>query len=133
MTDKRRREGKADQYEAYLTESGETLIRKIQEAQTMGWTQEAGQSRDWYLEAALNFQRDFGLHHVSALAMYNQTMKYYPSKNTGIPRSYVGFVGRATLVLVIMVRRTLQKGSVSVHSLPVQSVGLSLKRSLWSH
>ena len=96
VTDKRRREGKADQYEAYLTESGETLIRKIQEAQTMGWTQEAGQSRDWYLEAALNFQRDFGLHHVSALAMYNQTMKYYPSKNTGIPRSYVGFVGRAT-------------------------------------
>ena len=69
VTDKRRREGKADQYEAYLTESGETLIRKIQEAQTMGWTQEAGQSRDWYLEAALNFQRDFGLHHVSALAM----------------------------------------------------------------
>ena len=42
VTDKRRREGKADQYEAYLTESGETLIRKIQEAQTMGWTQEAG-------------------------------------------------------------------------------------------
>lgn len=34
---------------------------------------------------------------MSALAMYNQSMKYYYSdKFPGIPRSYVGLVGRAT-------------------------------------
>lgn len=99
VTDKRRREGRADKYEAFVSESGETLVRKTQEAQTLGWTQTTGQDRDWYLEAALNYQRDFGLHHVSALAMYNQNMKYYYSSSgvyAGIPRSYVGFVGRVT-------------------------------------
>lgn len=97
VTDTRRRESRAEQYEAYINDSGETLIRKVQEAQTLGWSQSTGQSRDWYLEAALNYQRDFGKHHVSALAMYNQTMKYYFSSNyPGIPRSYVGLVGRAT-------------------------------------
>ena len=29
--------------------------------------------------------------------MYNQSMKYYPKGNwPGIPRAYIGFVGRAT-------------------------------------
>ena len=48
----------------------------------------------------MNYKRDFGDHHVSALAMYNQTMKYYPDSNPdefkSIPRSYIGLVGRAT-------------------------------------
>ncbi len=45
-----------------------------------------GQSRDWYLEAALNYSRKFGHHNVSALAMYNQSMKYYYSdKFPGFP------------------------------------------------
>ena len=49
------------------------------------------------MEVALNYKRDFGAHHVSALAMYNQSMKYYPKGNwPGVPRSYVGFVGRVT-------------------------------------
>lgn len=95
----KRREGRAEIYEVYLSPTGETLMRKTQEEQTLGFKQSTGLSRDWYLEAALNYQRDFGLHHVSALAMYNQTMKYYYSNSgsfTGIPRAYVGFVGRVT-------------------------------------
>ena len=48
----------------------------------------------------MNYKRDFSDHHVSALAMYNQTMKYYPDSNPdefkSIPRSYIGLVGRAT-------------------------------------
>lgn len=98
VADERRREGRADKYEAFISNTGETLIRKTQEAQTMGWSQGTAQSRDWYLEGALNYHRKFGLHNVSALAMYNQTMKYYYSGGAyaGIPRAYVGFVGRAT-------------------------------------
>lgn len=63
----------------------------------LGYSVGYGKSRDWYMEVALNYKRDFGAHHVSALAMYNQSMKYYPKGNwPGVPRSYVGFVGRVT-------------------------------------
>ena len=99
VTYRKRREGRAEGYESYISPTGETLVRKTQEAQTLGFSQTTGQSRDWYLEAAVNYQRDFGLHHVSALAMYNQTMRYYYSTSgsfQGIPRGYVGFVGRVT-------------------------------------
>lgn len=95
----KRREGRPEEYEAVMGPNGEALVKKTAEQQTLGFKQTTGQSRDWYLEAAVNYQRDFGLHHVSALAMYNQTMKYYYSTSgsfQGIPRSYVGFVGRVT-------------------------------------
>lgn len=51
------------------------------------------------MEAALNYKRDFGKHHVSGLVMYNQSITYYPSGPSAflsIPRSYIGLVGRAT-------------------------------------
>ena len=95
----KRREGRADRYEAFLGEGDEVLLKKNQEMQTLGYSDEKyGQSRDWYLEAAVNYQRKFGPHNVSALFMYNQNMKYYYSDKSfpGIPRSYVGLVGRAT-------------------------------------
>lgn len=94
----KRREGRADRYEAFESETGEVLLKKDQELTTLGYSSEQyGQSRDWYLEAALNYQRKFGSHNVSALLMYNQSMKYYFSSNyPGIPRSYVGLVGRVT-------------------------------------
>ena len=53
-------------------------------------------SRDWYFEASLRYQRDFNGHNVGALALYNQSKKYYPSQFTAIPTAYVGFVGRLT-------------------------------------
>ena len=57
-----------------------------------------GKARDWYVEASLNYSRSFGKHTVSALALYNQSKQYYYSNNKypDVPRSYVGFVGRAT-------------------------------------
>lgn len=94
----KRREGRLDRYEAILVD-GETVLKKTQEASTLGYSSSASKSRDWYLEGALNYQRDFGKHHVSGLAMYNQTMKYYYSSSgnyAGIARAYVGLVGRAT-------------------------------------
>lgn len=55
-----------------------------------------GKSRDWYMEAALTYDRTFGNHHVTALALYNQSKTYYPSEFPSIPSGYVGLVGRVT-------------------------------------
>lgn len=53
-------------------------------------------SRNWYMEAAFSYDRSFGEHHVTALALYNQSKTYYPSEYTSIPQGYVGLVGRLT-------------------------------------
>jgi len=57
-----------------------------------------GGGRDWYVEASLNYNRSFGKHTVTALALYNQSKQYYFSRTSypDVPRSYVGFVGRVT-------------------------------------
>ncbi|WP_321334098.1 TonB-dependent receptor [uncultured Bacteroides sp.] len=55
-----------------------------------------GIARDWYMEAAFDYDRTFGNHHVSGLLLYNQSKEYYPSEYSDIPRGYVGLVGRAT-------------------------------------
>lgn len=98
VTITKRREARAARYEAFTGPDGEILYKKTQGETTLSNnTPSTGQSRDWYLEAALNYRRNFNGHTVSALAMYNQSMKYYYSSNfAGIPRSYVGFVGRTT-------------------------------------
>lgn len=53
-------------------------------------------SRDWYFEASMRYQRNFNGHNIGALALYNQSKKYYPSQFTAIPTAYVGLVGRLT-------------------------------------
>lgn len=62
------------------------------------YNESSGMSRNWYAEASLNYKRDFDKHHVSALALYNQSKRYYPDKTaySEIPTGYVGLVGRAT-------------------------------------
>ena len=93
----KRREKGCVTYMAKEGPDGEVILMRNAEYSTLGYKESTGQSRDWYLEAALNYKRDFGGHHVTALAMYNQSKKYYFSGNyPGIPRSYLGFVGRAT-------------------------------------
>lgn len=52
--------------------------------------------RNWYLEAAFNWNREFGDHNITALALYNQSKEYYPKTYSDIARGYVGFVGRVT-------------------------------------
>ena len=56
----------------------------------------SGRSRNWYMEAGFNWHRSFGLHNISALLLYNQSKKYYPSTYSNIPKGYVGLVGRVT-------------------------------------
>lgn len=55
-----------------------------------------GKWRNWYLEAALNWNRDFGDHGITALVLYNQSKEYYPNTYSDIARGYVGLVGRVT-------------------------------------
>lgn len=52
--------------------------------------------RNWYLEAALNWNRSFGDHDLTALVLYNQSKNFYPSTYSDIARGYVGLVGRVT-------------------------------------
>lgn len=99
VSNTKRREGRIDKYEAFYNSDNELDLRKLQDLQVLGYSESTGQSRNWYLEGALNYDRSFGDHNVTALAMYNQSMIYYPAgpgEFTGIPRSYIGLVGRAT-------------------------------------
>lgn len=60
------------------------------------YSESTGRSRDWYMEASIRYARKFGAHNVSALLLYNQSKKYYPSQLPYLPTAYVGLVGRAT-------------------------------------
>lgn len=80
-----------------------TIVYRIGgEDKELGYSESYGnadsrsKNRNWYLEGAIRYNRDFGLHHVSALAMYNQSKAYYPKVYVEIPSGYVGFVGRIT-------------------------------------
>ena len=55
-----------------------------------------GKSRNWYMEAALNYNHSFGDHNIGALVLYNQSKEYYPKEYSDVPRGYVGLVGRVT-------------------------------------
>ena len=61
-----------------------------------GFSESTGRSRDWYMEFSLRYARKFGAHNVSALLLYNQSKKYYPSQLPYLPTAYVGLVGRVT-------------------------------------
>ncbi|MDE6742212.1 MAG: SusC/RagA family TonB-linked outer membrane protein, partial [Muribaculaceae bacterium] len=52
--------------------------------------------RNWYIEAAFNWNREFGDHNLTALVLYNQSKEYYPKTYSDIARGYVGLVGRVT-------------------------------------
>ncbi|MCX6327062.1 MAG: TonB-dependent receptor [Bacteroidia bacterium] len=54
---------------------------------------EGGYYTNWYYEFALNYDRKFGKHNVSALALLNMQQK---NSGTGFPYYNAGVVGRAT-------------------------------------
>ena len=64
---------------------------------TQGESSGYGKARSWYFESSLNYNRTFGDHSVTALALYNQSKNYYPGgAYDDIPRGYIGLVGRVT-------------------------------------
>lgn len=84
-------------YTPVLQEDGSIAYKKYgQNSQLKYEDKDPGKSRNWYMEAAFNYARNFGDHHFTALALYNQSKVYYPKQYSDIPRGYVGFVGRVT-------------------------------------
>ena len=84
-------------YTAHRGEDGALFFRKRREGTNFGFAEELSRSRSWALEAGLNYARSFGHHNFTALALYTQDINPYPGGTySGIPRGYVGYVGRVT-------------------------------------
>lgn len=84
-------------YSPILKEDGSMTYRKSGENTDAAYKfNNNSKTRDWYMEASLNYARSFGNHNVSALVLYNQSKKYYPKEYSDIPQGYVGLVGRVT-------------------------------------
>ena len=85
-------------YYPVLNEDGSIGYRKEgTDSQLSYGMNSTGKARDWYMEASLNYNRQFGDHSVGALLLYNQSKRYYPGGTyDDIPSAYVGFVGRVT-------------------------------------
>ena len=62
----------------------------------LSYSESNGRAQNWYLEGRINYDRSFGYHKVGGLLLYNMSRNYYPSTYIYIPRSYMGFVARAT-------------------------------------
>lgn len=63
----------------------------------LGYEEAKWGGRNWYAEAALNYNRRFGEHNIGALVLYNESKNYYlGGLYNSIPRGYVGMVGRVT-------------------------------------
>jgi TonB-linked SusC/RagA family outer membrane protein len=88
-----------DRYESiYMPgDSTQVVYRKVGDEGKMNYSEWTGKARNWYMEAALNYNRKFGKHEVGALALYNQRVLYYPGGTyNDIPRRTLGLVGRIT-------------------------------------
>lgn len=95
----KKRSGSFPHYESIVKPDGTINYRRVGEKTNLSYEESIGRTRDWYMEVAMNYKRDFGKHHVTGLVMYNQSITYYPagpSQFLSIPRSYIGLVGRAT-------------------------------------
>jgi TonB-linked SusC/RagA family outer membrane protein len=55
-----------------------------------------GKWRTWYAEFALNYNRTFGDHAITALAMVNASKKFDPNLQYHLPHAYQGLVSRLT-------------------------------------
>ncbi|MDR0575862.1 MAG: TonB-dependent receptor [Tannerella sp.] len=83
-------------YTPVLMDDGTMAYKKAGENNQTTYTERRGKDRNWYMEAAFDYNRSFGDHTVSALVLYNQEKKYYPTPYPDIPRGMVGLVGRVT-------------------------------------
>lgn len=84
-------------YVPVLQNNGSFLYQKSGENTELKYSDPTSSvGRNWYMEAGLNYARNFGSHHVTALALYNQSKDYYPSSYVDVPKGLVGLVGRIT-------------------------------------
>jgi TonB-linked SusC/RagA family outer membrane protein len=82
------------------TAVGDSTIveRKSGSVGLLGYSESAAKSRNWYMETALTYDRDFGLNHFTGLLLYNCSKNPYPSQTSysDIPTGYVGTAARIT-------------------------------------
>lgn len=72
-------------------------VRNNNESPSQRWANwYSGKWRKLYTELALNYNRSFGDHTVSALAMGNLEKKHHPDLQYHLPHAYQGLVGRVT-------------------------------------
>lgn len=84
-------------YYPVLQSDGSFLYQKSGENTKLSYADPTSSvGRNWYMEGGFNYNRDFGLNHITALVLYNQSKSYYPSAYSDIPTGYVGLVGRVT-------------------------------------
>ncbi len=60
------------------------------------YSESVDKNRREYVEFAVQYDRQFGSHHIGALLLYNQNKLYDPNLAFLIPRGYQGLVGRIT-------------------------------------
>ncbi len=73
------------------------LVQLNNEAPSQRWQNwYSGKWRTWYAEFALNYNRTFGDHAITALAMGNLTKTYDPDLQFKLPHAYQSLVGRLT-------------------------------------
>lgn len=93
------RSSSPDRYESIYMPGDSTRVvyRKINDEGKMNYSEWTGKARNWYMEAALDYNRKFGKHNLGALVLYNQRVLYYPGgAYNDIPRRTLGLVGRLT-------------------------------------
>lgn len=83
-------------YTPVILSDGSIELQKNGDDQKASYGESSSIARDWYTELSLNYAGKFGKHEVTALVLYNQSKKYYPSSYPEIPAGYVGLVGRVT-------------------------------------
>jgi len=66
-------------YYAVKQTDGSFQLQKNGDSSLLGYSESFGYARDWYSEVSLNYKRKFNEHNFSALLLYNQVKKYYPS------------------------------------------------------
>lgn len=85
-------------YTPVKQDDGTIAYKKSGSDEPVSYSTDTDKDRDWYVEASLNYARDFGKHSVTGLLLFNQSKEYYYSSTEypDLARGYVGLVGRLT-------------------------------------
>ncbi len=74
------------------------IIEKMHEESSLSYWSDwyNGKWRKIYAEASFNYNRNFGLHDIGALYLFNYEKKFDPNLEYRLPHAYLGMVGRVT-------------------------------------
>lgn len=83
-------------YLARREADGQEYLIPQSEASIWNTSTSWSKNRKVYFEGGINYDRTFGDHHVTALALYNQSKYWSPALAFYVPNAYQGLVGRLT-------------------------------------